>query len=114
MLVTALAPKIGYDKAAYIAKKAHEKGGDMSIDEPWPVDGFGLVDVYTILVMLIFFVPKLLILYPVLWILLFPGVSLNWLYVRNAPQPLVSLGRTGFVWHMHLLIQWGVTLPASI
>ena len=26
MLVTALAPKIGYDKAAYIAKKAHENG----------------------------------------------------------------------------------------
>ena len=26
MLVTALAPKIGYDKAAKIAKKAHKKG----------------------------------------------------------------------------------------
>jgi fumarate hydratase class II len=26
MLVTALAPKIGYDKAAYIAKTAHKKG----------------------------------------------------------------------------------------
>ncbi len=26
MLVTALAPKIGYDKAAHIAKKAHENG----------------------------------------------------------------------------------------
>ena len=26
MLVTALAPKIGYDKAAKIAKIAHEKG----------------------------------------------------------------------------------------
>ena len=26
MLVTALAPKIGYDKAAYIAKTAHKNG----------------------------------------------------------------------------------------
>ena len=26
MLITALAPKIGYDKAAYIAKKAHKNG----------------------------------------------------------------------------------------
>ena len=26
MLVTALAPKIGYDKAAYIAKNAHKNG----------------------------------------------------------------------------------------
>jgi fumarate hydratase class II len=26
MLVTALAPKIGYDKAAQIAKKAHKEG----------------------------------------------------------------------------------------
>ncbi len=26
MLVTALAPKIGYDKAAKIAKEAHKKG----------------------------------------------------------------------------------------
>jgi fumarate hydratase class II len=26
MLVTALAPKIGYDKAAHIAKTAHKKG----------------------------------------------------------------------------------------
>ena len=26
MLVTALAPKIGYDKAAFIAKKAHKNG----------------------------------------------------------------------------------------
>ena len=26
MLVTALAPKIGYDKAAYIAKLAHKNG----------------------------------------------------------------------------------------
>ena len=26
MLVTALSPKVGYDKAAKIAKKAHKKG----------------------------------------------------------------------------------------
>ena len=30
MLVTALAPKIGYDKAAAIAKKAHKNGTTLS------------------------------------------------------------------------------------
>jgi len=29
MLVTALAPKIGYDKAAAIAKKAHKEGSTL-------------------------------------------------------------------------------------
>ncbi len=29
MLVTALTPKIGYDKAAQIAKKAHHEGGTL-------------------------------------------------------------------------------------
>ena len=32
MLVTALAPKIGYDKAAHIAKTAHKNGTTLKIE----------------------------------------------------------------------------------
>lgn len=97
-----------------LAQKLHEEGGDMSIDAPWQVNSFGMIDVYTLLVMILFFVPKLIIFYPLLWLMLFPAVFFNWLYISNASQPLVSLTRTGCTWYMHLVLQWSLSLPASI
>jgi len=96
------------------AEKILAENLDTSIDAEWEVHSFGIVDVYTVVVMVVFFLPKLLIFYPMLWIFLFPPVFCNWIYVKMLPQPLVSISRSSCTWTLHVVLQYAMSIPAQL
>jgi hypothetical protein len=83
---------------------------------PWDINKhWEMVDFYEMAVMVVFVLPQLVYIFPVLFILLLPPVALNLLYIKwVVPLRCNRIRRNTFMWKLHVLLQALLCIPALI
>jgi|EP00970_Alexandrium_tamarense_P014472 hypothetical protein len=83
---------------------------------PWDVNKhYTSVDIYEFVVMLIFVLPQIVYVYPILFIVLLLPVSLNLAYIHvMVPTICETIPRDTISWRLHCIIQALLCIPAFV
>ena len=86
---------------------------DTSKDAPWVSKPKGRADTYVAVVMLLALLPKLLVFYLPLILLLLPSALANYLYLFARADPRTPFPRGGAAWPAHIALQLVLALPVA-
>ena len=86
---------------------------DTSKDAPWISKPKGRADTYVAVVMLLALLPKLLVFYLPLILLLLPSALANYLYLFARADPRTPFPRGGAAWPAHIALQLVLALPVA-